>query len=220
MFGLSFKGHNCLQSQMYFIRWPKMDSMAVIVSTIHKLVQQFFRKQYIAVPKKWRCWFNIVCKFGAFYRKTNQWDCWCKFFCATSTLKMAPNGYHFLFMGNITVTKYCGVSDTHASVYLFYRDVDCVGLLNSKPSVQFSSGEKCLSFTWMNIQQCQTVFTLPFVLMWTGVNRSIIRLTCKWTRFRCPTNGVCLTVMLLSFDVLWCIWLSAVSPHQTLLYSP
>lgn len=67
-------------------------------------------------------------------------------------------------------------------------------------------------------QHCQTVLTLPFVLMWTGVKRSIIRLTCERTRFRCPTNGICLTVMLLSFNVLWCIWLSAVSPHQTLLF--
>lgn len=41
---------------------------------------------------------------------------------------MAPHGCHCV-MGNITVTKYCGVSDSHASVYLCNRDVDCVGLL-------------------------------------------------------------------------------------------
>lgn len=47
----------------------------------------------------------------------------------------------FSVMGNITVTKYCGVRDPHAPVYLLLRDANSVGLLNSKSSVPFFQRE-------------------------------------------------------------------------------
>lgn len=139
-------------------------------------------------------------------KKQPQWDGSHRLYAATLTLKMAPHGLLSLSW-EVLLLQYTVAWEILMRLFTSFGVMQTASACFS-PS-QCSSHQANIFWVlhgWIfNIAK---LFTIPFVLKWTGVKRSI-NTPYLWVKTSCPTNGVYLTVML------WCNWLSI-----SLLYLP